>query len=279
GSPQTARVGTAFATNLQVELANKNGCALTGSFSGVSVTFTAPSSGPSGTFASTGSNSVTVGTDSTGAATAPTFTANNSEGDYEVVAESRYGSVTFHLTNTGAGVAASLVATSPSEQAATVNGQYAQPLQVKVLDAHGAGVKDVTVTFALGTGSSGAGASFLGGGAQTTPETDASRHANSPAVVANGPPGKFTATATAAGIATVVSFSLDNHAANYAIKATSPAAQTAKINSRYATPLQVQVLDEAGQPIEGATVTFTLGTGPSGATASFVDGTGAQTTA
>jgi protocatechuate 3,4-dioxygenase beta subunit len=176
-------------------------------------------------------------------------------------------------------VAASLVATSPSEQAATVNGQYAQPLQVKVLDAHGAGVKDVTVTFALGTGSSGAGASFLGGGAQTTAETDASGQATSPAVVANGSPGKFTATATAAGIATVVSFSLDNHAANYAIKATSPAAQTATINSRYAAPLRVQVLDEAGQPLEGATVTFTLSTGPSAATAGFLGGAGAQATA
>jgi hypothetical protein len=279
GSPQTAKVGTAFQTNLQVVLANKSGCALTGSLSGVSVTFTAPSGGPSGTFASSGSNTATVGTDASGAAVAPTFTANSSEGDYEVRAESRYGSVTFYLTNTAAGVAASIAATSPSEQAATINSQYAQPLQVRVLDAHGAAVKGVTVTFALGTGASGAGASFLGGGAQTTAETDASGLATSPAVVANDKPGPFTATASASGIATVVSFSLDNHAASYAIKATSSAAQTATINKRYATPLQAQVLDQAGQPIEGATVTFSLGTGPSGATASFVGGAGAQATA
>jgi protocatechuate 3,4-dioxygenase beta subunit len=279
GSPQTAKVGTVFQTNLQVVLANKSGCALTGSLSGVSVTFTAPSDGASGTFASSGSNTATVGTDASGAATAPTFTANSSEGDYEVRAESRYGSVTFYLTNTATGVAASIAATSPSEQAATVNSQYAQPLQVRVLDAHGAAVKGVTVTFALGTGASGAGASFLGGGAQTTADTDASGLATSQAVVANATPGRFTATASASDVSTVVSFSLDNHAASYAIKATSPAAQTATINKRYSNPLQAQVLDQAGQPIEGATVTFTLGTGPSGATASFVGGGGAQATA
>jgi hypothetical protein len=279
GSPQTARVGTAFASALQVELANKNGCPLTGTLSGVSVTFTAPSSGPSGTFASSGSNTVTVGTDSTGAAVAPTFTANSTEGDYEVRAESPYGSVTFLLTNTATGVAASIAATSPSEQAATVNSQYAQPLQVRVLDAHGAGVQAVTVTFSLGTGPSGAGASFLGGGAQTTARTDASGLASSPAVVANGTPGRFTATASVEGVSGAITYALDNHAAAYSIKASGLAAQAATINGRYRAPLQVQVLDEAGGPIEGASVTFTVATGPSGATASFVGGQGAQATA
>jgi hypothetical protein len=279
GSPQTTKVGSAFATNLQVTLANKSGCTLTGSLSGVSVTFTAPSDGASGTFASTGSNTATVGTDASGAASAPTFTANNSEGDYEVRAESRYGSVTFRLSNSATGVAASITAAGPTEQAATVNTQYPQPLQAKVLDAHGAGVQGVTVTFSLGTGPSGAGASFVGGGAQATARTDASGVATSPAVVANGTPGRFTATASAEDLSGGITFSLDNHAANYTIKTTSQTAETATINSRYAAPLQVQVLDEAGQPIEGATVTFTVATGPSGATATFVGGDGAQTTA
>jgi hypothetical protein len=279
GSPQTTKVGSAFATNLQVALANKSGCTLTGSLGGVSVTFTAPSGGASGTFASTGSNTATVGTDASGVATAPTFTANNDEGDYEVTAESRYGSVTFHLSNTATGVAASITGAGPSEQAATVNTQYAQPLQAKVLDAHGAGVQAVTVTFSLGTGASGAGASFLGGGAQATARTDASGLATSPAVVANGTPGRFTATASVEDVSGVVTFSLDNHAATYTIKATGLAAQTATINSRFPAPLQVQVLDEAGQPIEGATVTFTVATGPTGSTAGFVGGAGAGATA
>jgi hypothetical protein len=279
GSPQTAKVGSAFATDLQVALANKSGCTLTGSWSGVSVTFSAPSGGASGTFASTGSNSATVGTDASGTASAPTFTANNNEGDYEVRADSRYGSVTFHLTNTATGVATSITGAGPSEQAATVNTQYAQPLQAKVLDAHGAGVQGVTVTFSLGTGSSGAGASFLGGGAQATARTDASGLATSPAVVANGTPGRFTATASVEDVSGLVSFSLDNHAAAYSIKAPGRADQTATINGRFPAPLQVQVLDEAGQPIEGATVTFTVATGPSGATAAFLGGAGAEATA
>lgn len=279
GSPQTAKVGTAFETPLQVQLANRNGCPLTGSLGGVSVRFTAPSSGASGTFATTGSNEVTVGTDANGLAKAPDFTANAQEGDYEIRAESRYGSVTFHLTNTATGVAVSVAATGQAGQTATVNTQFASPLQVKVADAHGAPVQGVAVTFALGTGPSGAGASFLGGGPQATATTDASGLATSPPVLANGTPGPFTATASVAGVSGVVTFTLDNHAAVYKLSAAGPAQQTAAIGRRFAAPLQVQVLDEAGRPIEGATVAFALATGPAGAAASFVGGAGAQATA
>jgi protocatechuate 3,4-dioxygenase beta subunit len=196
-----------------------------------------------------------------------------------VRATSRYGSVAFRLTNTATGVAASITAAGPTEQAATVNTQYPQPLQAKVLDAHGAGVQGVTVSFSLGTGPSGAGASFLGGGAQATARSDASGLATSPAVVANGTPGRFTATASAEDVSGAITFSLDNHAAAYTIKATGQATQTATINGPYPARLQVEVLDEAGQPIEGATVTFTVATGPSGATGAFVGGTGTQATA
>src|SRR5262249_25182006 len=177
--------------------------------------------------------------------------------------------ITFHLSNTATGVAASIAGASPAGQAATVNTQYPQPLQAKVVDAHGAGVQGVTVTFSLGTGASGAGASFLGGGAQATGKTDASGLATSPAVVATGTPGPFTATASAEGLSEVVSFSLDNHAAVYSIKAAGPGSQMATINNRYSAPLQVQVLDEAGRPIEGATVTFPPATHPARPTASF----------
>ena len=274
GSPQTAKIGTAFETALQVALVNKNGCPLTGSWGGISVTLTAPSSGPSGTFASSGSNEVTVGTDANGLASAPAFTANSNEGDYEVRATSRYGSVIFHLTNTASGVVSSIAAGGQTAQAATVNTQYAQPLQVRVLDEHGSAVPGTTVTFAIGTGPSGAGASFSSGGAQATADTDGNGTASSPPLVANGTPGPFTATATVSGISGVVSFSLDNHAAVYTLKATSQTAQQATINSRFAAPLQVQVLNDAGQPIEGETVSFTLGTGPSGAGAAFLGGGG-----
>lgn len=280
GSPQTAKIGTAFDTNLQVALVNRNGCPLTVTASGVPVTFSAPSSGPSGTFASSGSNEVTVGTDANGSASAPAFTANGSEGDYEVRAQSRYGSVIFHLTNTASGVVSSIAAAGQAAQAATVNTPYAQPLQVRVLDAHGSPVAGTSVTFSIGTGPSGAGASFVGGGAQAAAQTDATGTAASPAVIANGTPGPFTATATVSGITGTVTFDLDNHAAVYTLKATSQTAQQATINRRYAAPLQVQVLDDAGRPLEGQTVTFTLGTGPTGAGAAFLgDGGGGERSA
>jgi protocatechuate 3,4-dioxygenase beta subunit len=272
GSPQTARIGSSFGAPFQVRLANRNGCPLTGSLSGVSVTFSAPSSGASGTFASTGSNTATVGTDGSGVAAAPEFTASSSEGDYEVTASSRYGNVTFHLTNTATGVAASVAAAGQADQSATVKRQYAQPLQARVLDAHGAALPGAAVTFSLGTGPSGASASFVGGGPQATVQTDAGGTATSPPFVANDTAGPFSASASVGGVSTLATYTLDNHAAVYTLGGAGTATQTASITSRYAAPLKAQVLDEAGKPVEGATVTFTLGTGTSGAGAGFVGG-------
>src|SRR4029077_891273 len=71
GSGQQAQLGTQFAQNLQVALANTNGCPLTGGLAGVTVNFDAPGSGPSGVFAGSGSREAYVGTDSQGVATAP----------------------------------------------------------------------------------------------------------------------------------------------------------------------------------------------------------------
>ena len=62
GALQTAKLGKAFQTNLQVALANSNGCPLTGSLAGISVTFVAPGGDASGTFASSGSYVAYTGT-------------------------------------------------------------------------------------------------------------------------------------------------------------------------------------------------------------------------
>ena len=74
-SPNPA-LDTAFAGNLQVTLANTNGCPLTTALAGVPVTFSAPSSGASGEFAASGSNTLTVGTDASGMAAAAMYGAN-----------------------------------------------------------------------------------------------------------------------------------------------------------------------------------------------------------
>jgi protocatechuate 3,4-dioxygenase beta subunit len=277
GSSQTAKVGKAFQTGLQVALANSNGCPVTGSLAGISVDFSAPGSGASGTFASTGSNRATVGTNAQGVATAPAFTANGVAGSYSIHADSDYGGVQLYLTNTASGVVASIAAAGQTKQDASVNSQYGQPLQVRVLDANGQPVPGVSVSFSLSTGATGAGAGFLGGGAQATATTDANGQATSPPFAANGTPGRFGAMASTPDLATVASFSLANHAAGNVLTASTPVHQTAAVGGRYRRPLQARVLDATGQPIEGASVAFTLPSAASGAGASFLGG-GSQAT-
>jgi protocatechuate 3,4-dioxygenase beta subunit len=277
GSPQTAQLGKPFQTNLQAALANTNGCPLTGQLGGYSVNFNAPARGASGTFANSGSNTVTIGTDGSGTATAPTFTANDTTGSYSVHAESDFGSTNLYLTNTASGLAASIAATGATAQEAGVNGQYGQPLQAQVLDANGRPVQGVAVSFALGTGPYGASASFLPGGAQATGSTNSGGVATSPLFVANSSPGRFTATASTADLPAVATFSLDNHAAVQTLTATGAPAQTATVDHRYRRPLSARLLDPFGQPVEGATVTFTLGRAVGGATASFPDGSSRAT--
>lgn len=81
GGTQTATTGTAFATALAATVTDSSGNPV----SGASVSFTAPSSGASGTFAN-GTATETDTTNSSGVATASTFTANSTAGSYTVTA-------------------------------------------------------------------------------------------------------------------------------------------------------------------------------------------------
>src|SRR5712664_1843013 len=95
GTPQSATVGTAFATRLQATV-NDSG---NNPVSGATVTFAAPASGASGTFAG-GMNTATTNTQ--GVATAATFTANSTAGGPYNVSASVTGVATpanFSLTN------------------------------------------------------------------------------------------------------------------------------------------------------------------------------------
>ena len=101
GDGQSAFVNTAFATALKLTVqdlyANPEPA-------GISVTFTAPASGASGTFANS-TATTTVSTVSGGTATATTYTANGTAGNYNVSAQASGGSnpsVNFSLTNYGA---------------------------------------------------------------------------------------------------------------------------------------------------------------------------------
>jgi adhesin/invasin len=278
GSPQTAQLGMPFAQPLQVTLANTNGCPVTTQVAGVPVTFSAPGSAASGTFAASGSNAVTVGTDSSGAASAQ-FTANGVTGYYTVVASSEYGTVTFSLTNTASGLPYTIAAVAPATSSATVDARYAQPLSVVVRDANGNPVAGTTVTFAFDPGANGAGATFDGGVMQATTVTDASGTATSPRFSANATPGRFVAAASVSGVVEPTEFSLDNlPGKGSSIAGLLPVTQKTVVGTRFAKRLEVKVRDADRVPIPGATVTFAIG-GTAGAAGATFAGGAAQATA
>src|SRR5581483_6231866 len=78
GTPQSTTVNTAFATALQATVKD----ASNNPVSGVTVTFTAPTTGASAAFS--GSASATAVTNASGIATAPALTANAQTGSYTV---------------------------------------------------------------------------------------------------------------------------------------------------------------------------------------------------
>jgi hypothetical protein len=289
GTPQSAQLGTPFADPFQVTLTNTNGCAITPPLAGVAVTFAAPASGPSGTYSSSGSNEALVGTNASGAATAPQFTANRLAGGYLVVASSDYGSVSFSLVNTASGLAATITPGAPASQAAITGSRFAQPLQATVRDSNGDPIGGAGVTFTLGgaggdagtgAGASGPGATFAGAGAQVNELTNAAGVATSPLFTANTTAGRFTATAATAGTSSLASYLLDNVAGKPpTIDVDGNAKQWARAGAAYAKPLRVKVRDGAGRPLQGATIIFTLGAAGSGsagtasaAGASFIGG-------
>ena len=291
GTPQTATLNSAFSTGLQVALTNTDTCAVTSSAAGVAVTFTAPLSGASGVFSASATNTVTVGADSGGAVQAPTFTANGIAGSYTVTASSQYGSVSFALTNTPAGVPARIVAVSPVKQTATVSGRYRQALAVKVLDGGGNPIAGASVTFTLtastgssacGTSASGAGAasaSFAGAGTSASATTNASGVATSPTFTANGETGSFTASAalgssggsephgdTSSGSVAPAVFTLTNLAGRPAKLAPGVGVtQSALVGRRFPVSLAVTVTDAQGNRVPNALVSFAApAAGPSG---------------
>jgi hypothetical protein len=104
GSGQSAAPSTAFPVPLTVRVTDTSGVAV----SGATVTFTAPATGASGSFAD-GSRTAMSTTDLSGAAAAPTFTANATAGSYTVTATVTGipGSAAFSLANRAGDPAAS----------------------------------------------------------------------------------------------------------------------------------------------------------------------------
>jgi len=263
GSEQSANVGAPFLTPLQVRVAN-NGAGV----QGITVTFTAPSSAASGTFAN-GTSTESDVTDPDGVATSSTFTANGIPGQYQVMASISGGaSGALYLSNLDPG----FHVISGTPQTATVGSSFALPLQVSVEDPKGNPLAGVSVMFSAP--STGATATFVGGVFSETDVTDSNGFATSSTVTANSIAGNFSVTATVSGFAPVT-FNLTNQTAAAAVVPTKGTPQRTAISSNFSTNLIARVLDAHGNPLSGVSVTFAAPT--SGATGTFPNGATVKT--
>ncbi len=208
GGGQSAVVGAPFTNTLVATVMSGTTPA-----SGVTVTFTAPGTGASGTFATTTPGVTdTETTNSSGVATSQIFTANTTAGAYSVTA-STSGAATpasYSLTNT-AGAPAAIAATGGTPQSAAVGATYGS-LVAQVTDGDSNGVAGVTVTFTANTGGTGASGTFTSTTSNTeTATTDANGNATVTDLVANSTTGAFTVTADFTGdTGTAASFALTN---------------------------------------------------------------------
>jgi hypothetical protein len=149
-TPQSAAVNMAFTNPLAATVTNASGTAL----SGISVTFTSPSSGASGTF-SNSTNTITINTDVNGNARAGTFTANGNPGSYSVSATVTSTTVTtsFSLTNN---------ANCPSTYTLSASGYQATTGTWTAPPMGGPYLIQITAAGAVGGGTGGAGAVMSG---------------------------------------------------------------------------------------------------------------------
>ena len=272
GSPQTTPVHSAFGAPLAAKVTDSAGDLV----SGIKVTFSAPTSGASGAFASCSGGNPTstqcvVTTNASGIATSSTITANTVAGGPYAVAATVSGVSTpanFSLTNT-TGTASTITVSSGSGQSATVHSAFANPLVAKVTDQYANPVAGVTVTFTPpGTGASG---TFTG---VNTAVTNASGLATSPVFTANTTPGTYNIAASAIGTSSVNFSETNTVGAAATITVVSGTPQTATVHSAFAHPLIAVVTDAYGNSVAGVPVTFSAPTsGPSGTFASPCSGT------
>ncbi len=273
GSPQSHAISGAFGTPL-VAMVTSNGLPA----SGVVVNFTAPTTGPSGTFAPKGSNTATATTDSNGLATSALFTANGKVGIYSVTA-SAPGAPTpalFDLTNT-VGAPASVTVMSGNSQSATVTGSFTSPLQVSVVDSGNNPVSNATVVFtAPATGASGTFANSNTNIAIAL--TNATGIAVSPILTANGVAGTDTVVAAVSGTTSTANFNLTNMPGPpQTASVISGTSQTAIGGKPFPAPLSLLIVDSLQNPVPGVTVTFAAPTSAESVT--FADTDTSTTTA
>ena len=212
GTPQNAQVGAAFGTALQATVTSNGSPA-----SGVTVTFTAPSAEPDGTFATGGATDTeTTQLQRSGDHLASLHRRNTMAGIYNVTgAGTTSGAATpatFVLTNARRDCGCARGFQPGTNRRATVSAAFANPLAVQVTDSDGNPVATagISVTFTANTGATGATAGFSGGTNTDIELTNASGVATTTqTLTANATSGTFTVTASS-GSLTSANFTLTN---------------------------------------------------------------------
>jgi uncharacterized protein (TIGR03437 family) len=242
GSPQSATVGTAFSTPLQVLIKDALGAPL----SNVAVVFSVIA-GASG--ATAGFSTDTVRTDASGVASIMA-NANGVAGSYQVqVVAVTGGSGTFNLTNTP-GAPAAIQVVSGTPQSTPINLDFSDSLRVRVVDQLGNGISGATVTYSAPA--SGPSASF----SPSTAATDQQGFAQVTAT-ANITEGTYFVSATASGVSTHAAFSLQNvQGPTPALVSSAGSPQSIVVGSEFPQLLQVTVRDSLNNPIPNVTVFF-----------------------
>jgi hypothetical protein len=246
GTPQSATIGTAFASALQVTLKD----ALGNPTPGTTVTFTVPATGASAVL-----SSPTAVTNASGIASV-TATANGIAGGYNVTATVGSLSTSFALTNTP-GAPASVAATGGTPQSAPLGTAFPLALQATVKDANGNPTPGVTVTFA---------APPTGASATLSSQTAVSNASGVASVTAtaNNIPGSYTVTATVGAVS--ANFPLTNTGVG-SVTATGGTPQSTAPGTAFPLALQATVKDANGNLVPGVTVVFAAP--PTGASATL----------
>jgi len=202
GNSQSAVVTKAYKNTLQVGVTDQFGNPV----AGVKVTFTAPNSGPGGTFV--GKLTATATTNANGVAIAPAFTANAHPGGFTVIASISGAHTSFSLTNL-VGPAAKIVAVSKTTpQTAKAGSPFAVNLGVVVTDSVGNAVPGVQVTFTIHANATNGASGTFGGSSTATATTNAVGVATAPQLTANAKKGTFTVVASIAGLTQASPFTL-----------------------------------------------------------------------
>jgi len=195
--------------------------------------------------------------------------ANSVAGSYVVTATAQgVPAATFNFTNT-AGAPALIRIVSGDAQSVAVATAFA-PLVVSLHDSSGNPVAGRTLTFTAPV--SGASATVA-----SVATTDSSGRASFNAT-ANTKAGSYSVAISGAGIGSPATFSLANKAgAPTSISIIDDARQSASSGAPFGLSLQVLVRDTYGNPVSGATVTFTVPTNePTAVISSPTDVTGSN---